>query len=161
MGTTFGAKRGMACEVASRTACIYKSIKQNSKILKNPYIPSSSKLNIIRIYLLTAGTFQCSTWPTLTGAQANKFHSAILHCYRVATNQNYNPGKTDHPLLSDEDLLHTYTLESPLALLRRSRLQLLIRIKNKSPSIIINLLSSIHHPHSSSWNHAVSNDLSS
>ena len=136
MGTTFSARLGMACEVAARTASIYSGIRQYARILKNPFVPVTVKTNIIRIYFITAGTFQCSTWPTPTKAQVGKFQTAILHAYRVATNQAFNPSKPQQRILSDVELLDLHGLESPLALIRRARLQLLLRIKSKSPHVI-------------------------
>ena len=160
MGTKFSARLGMACEVATRTASIYSGIRQYSRILKNPFVPVSVKINIIRIYLITVGTFQCSTWPTLTKAQVGKFQTAILHVYRVATNQAFNPSKPQQRILSDVELLDTHELESPLALIRRARLQLLLRVKSKAPYVInmfINAIGTKYAP--CSWIHAVQSDL--
>ena len=73
MGTNFSARLGMAHEVASRTGAIVAGVKSFSKALRNPDIPIRVKLSIVRIYLLTTGSFQCCTWANLTKAQSVRF----------------------------------------------------------------------------------------
>ena len=75
MGTKFSARLGMTHEVATRSNSIISVICSFPKALRNKYISTHIKICIVKMYLLTAATFQCSTWANLS-----KFQSAVFAC---------------------------------------------------------------------------------
>ena len=139
MGSRFSARCGIAQEVAIRAAVIGSGINMFSRILKNPSVSPSIKIKVVRIYLMSAGLFQCSTWPELSNTSMLKFHSALLRAYRIATNNVFNPANLATPM-SDQEIIDQYSLDSPTALIRRMRIQLFARIHIKRPAVLINLI---------------------
>ena len=158
MGTKYSAFFGLAEEVSTRCCIMRSGIKQYSRILSNPRIPVKSKITIIRMYLLTKGVFQCSTWPILNTAHLRKFHSTILYMYRKATNNCFQVSDPNGDMFSDADIVKEFSLVSPSAMLRQARLQLLTRILDKSPTAIVSLIHASY-DNTSGWLHAIKSDL--
>ena len=81
VGTRWGIN--LNAEVATRCSMMVKgAVPLRSAVLNNMGVNLSRRLSILGMYILTKGTFQCSTWTDLSPFAVNKFHSIILCLYR-------------------------------------------------------------------------------
>ena len=140
VGTKFSMCFGMADEVTYRSVSMRHAMKSYQHIFSNPRVPLNTKLIVVKVYLLTRGSFQCGTWPILDSTQANRFHATVLHIYRRATGNTFKVNDASGDMFSDADIVHKYELISPSAMIRNARLQLFLRILIKQPTAIIKLI---------------------
>ena len=138
MGTKLAVK-GMAPEVTKRIVCMTSGINQYSAVLNNPRISTKTKMTVVTVYLLTRGTFQCSTWPVLTQHQFKRFHGKTVGIYRKATNNCFDVSNPTGDMFSDADIVNEYKLLAPSTILRNARIQLLFRMFIKNPRAVIDM----------------------
>ena len=139
LGTHTNISASPAEEVAFRMALMRADVHKLRKVMNQPLLPVTRKLSIATAYLLTKGTYNVSTWPELTAFTMSKFHTGIMRIYRAATSNLYIPGG-ERVVLSDDAILDEFSLLSPTALIRLSRMSLLLRIVKKSSSYLLYLL---------------------
>ena len=91
-------------EVSFRGGLMRAETARLRTILRNSKVQLKSKLQLIQAYILSKGTFQCSTWPGLGVAAFSRFHKAILGMSRDATGNYFVPGSAND-LFCDDDRL--------------------------------------------------------
>ena len=114
-------------------------------------------MHVIQAYLLSKGTFQCSTWPGLSVSQYSRFHGCIMGMYRDAAGKYYVPGSCNR-LFNDDDVIYEHSLVCPMTLLRSARLQLFVRVLRKSPPAVVQLAAHTH-GYKHSWSASIHQDL--
>eukprot|EP00973_Karenia_brevis_P028046 3861526-Karenia_brevis.AAC.1 len=62
-------------------ATAFRPIKQ--KVVKKPYLPERTKLQVSQLYLFSRGFFHAGAWNNLTKAQQKKVHSTTMSVYRA------------------------------------------------------------------------------
>jgi len=153
-----GTNTSIGHELSVRVACLFKSTHSlRAKILKNSSICFSQRVNILQMYLLSRGAFQCSTWSNIPDQCLNRFCSAIMRLYRDISGSFYGNKKGD-PVLSDGDLLFKFDFVHPCVLIRVARLSLFVRIAKKAPDVLVNLVRSTMQIENS-WSSSVMFDL--
>ena len=88
---------------------------------------------------MSSGAYNAATWSNIDSTSLRKFHAAVIHTYRHATDSKYNPFSSDS-FINDNDLIHEYSLISPMTIIRSARLSLFGRIAHKQPTHITTLL---------------------
>ena len=158
MGTSFSSAEFPAEEVVARCAIIHVAVKRFWRLFRNPHVKTHIKIAAVRLYLITKGTFQCCTWPTLSVSLDKRFHSTILNTFRKAVGQQFSVVGDKGDMFSDAKLIQEYNLISPRNLLRCSRVQLFIRICKKKPHNVMQLLSMLWY-YEYGWVGALKSDL--
>ncbi len=97
------------------------------------------KINLIQAFLLSEGTFQCSTWPCLSAAFYRRFHGCVMGMYRDALGAYYVP-KSINDMFSDDDVIYNNSLIYPNTMIRLSRILLFICVVRKNPPFVVFLL---------------------
>ena len=109
------------------------------------------------LFLLSKGTFQCSTWASLNAPMRRRFHGAVMGMYRDALGEFHSP-KHVNQLFSDDDIIYDNSLILPYTMIRLARLSLFCRVIKKQCTIVLDLIK--HSPPSEgSWCFALVQDL--
>ncbi len=108
-------------------------------ILRNSGLICYKKIHLIQAFLLSKGTFQCSTWIALSLVFYRMLYGCILGMYRDALGAHHNPMSVND-MFSDDDIIFNNTLIYPNTLIRMSRLLLFVRIVRKNPPGILDFL---------------------
>ncbi len=108
-------------------------------ILRNSELSFYKKIHLIQAYLLSKGTFQCSTWAALSAAFFRRFHGCILGMYRDALGTHTPTYVSD--MYNDDEIIYNNSVLYPNTLIRMNRLLLLVRIVWKNHPFIVNFLS--------------------
>ncbi len=90
LGTQISFK-GMSFELAFRCGLMRAENCKLRSILRNSELFFYKKISLIQAYLLSKGTFQCSTWAALSAAFYRRFHGCILGMYRDALGEFHTP----------------------------------------------------------------------
>ena len=138
LGTNFSVSNDLKQEVSCRAAIIKSTANSIRKVIANPIFPLLKKLNYIKAHIFTVGFFQCSTWGPLPDYLYNKIHHAVLHVYRVATGNLFNP-MGNVSMFCDADVIFKRNLVSPMSMIRSSRLSMFSRFVAKSPPRVFEL----------------------
>jgi len=138
VGTKTSITCNMAEEVVSRSGMMKTDCRTNfRKVFKINGLQIHKKLYYARCYIMSKGTYQCSTWPQLNQQVFQKFHSAVMYVYRAATNKFSGSYQNKETPMSDDDLIFNFQLVSPTMVLRNARIQLFIRIIRKMPNTLL------------------------
>ncbi len=108
-------------------------------ILRNSELNFYMKSHLIQAYLLSKGTFQCSTWAALSASFYRRFHGNILGMYRDALGAHHTP-MCVNSMYDGDDIVFNNSLIYPNTLIRLNRLLLFVRIVRKNPPIVLNVL---------------------
>ena len=109
-------------------------MKSFGKFFRNPGVSDQAQIAVAKMYMLSHGLFQSSTWPALDNLLSSRVHHTVMHVYRTAVSQLYKRQGTH--IMSDIDLLLQYDLLNAKSLLRHDRLQLVSRILSKKPETL-------------------------
>jgi len=158
VGTKLAAGARLGGEVSMRCGAMRSgSYRLRKCVLKNQSIVLDKRLFILQCYLLTKGTFQCSTWSELPASVYKRFHSCIMSLYRDVCGCYYgNP--SGNKMVSDVDMLYNFPIMCPHTILRVARIQLFIRLVRKAPPVLMKLVSDMASL-SSGWTHSLLGDL--
>ncbi len=138
LGTQISFK-GMNFELAYRCGLMRAETSKLRSILRNSELIFYKKIRLIQAYLLSKGTFQCSTWAALSSSFYRRFHGCILGMYRDALGDYHTPCSVND-MFSDDDIMYNNSLMYPYTLIRMSRLLLFVRIGRKNPPFVLTLL---------------------
>lgn len=139
MGTRFADSLDPMPDVVVRNQLMRQGAKAFSRIFRNNNIPLRTKLIVLKAYLLSGGTYQCSTWPILSKAAYAKFHACIVYLYRMVTGNTFKVITEGGDMFNDEALIQEYSLVAPIVMIRAARLQLFGRVVSKNVHIICSL----------------------
>ncbi len=120
----------MAYEVSFRCGLMRAETSKLRTILRNSELNFYKKIRLIQAYLLSKGTFQCSTWAALSAAFYRRFHGCILGMYRDALGTYHTP-MCVNDMYNDDDIIYNNSLIYPNTLIRMNRLLLFVRIVRK------------------------------
>ena len=144
----------MRSEVSAKCGIVSSGLRSFRKVLYSPHVSVHKKAKIIRTYLMSAGSYNCGTWPKLDIVPARRFHHSIMNAYRHAVNHLYYLASEPSEVLNDDDLLFDFSLPSPESIIHASRLQLFSRIVLEKPHLLLSILDSIN-THEYGWCAAV------
>ncbi len=147
---------GPCAEAAYRCGIMRVETAKFRSLLRNSQLPFLKKNHSIQAYLLSKGTFQCSTWVYLPVIHFKRFHGCILGMYRDAMGYYSPVGLND--LFSDDDLLFEHSLIAPMTMIRQARLLLFSRVLLKQPPLIMELVLSLS-TSANSWVSGLLGDL--
>ena len=124
-------------------------------------VPNSHKCSVVKIYLLSTGLYNASTWPDLPPTLKKKVHKSVLGLCHSALPQTFSEVPPRAEFIADAELVSQHDLVIPDSLIRLARLSLLSRIAVKSPPALCLLLESTFSvlALSHSWVASVLNDL--
>ena len=149
VGTSTSISHNMCEEVTKRCGMMKsESVRLCKAVLRISSVPIPKKIKVVQTYVLSKGTFQCGTWPTLPDVQYKRFHSCILGIYRSATGNYYKSSREGHEIcdvasmFNDDDIIYQYGFMCPRTILRLSRLSLFMRILMKTPPFLLQLSAS-------------------
>ena len=138
LGTRTSPDNNMSEEVAFRTGVMRSEAGRLKKhVFHSRSLTFSRKLWVMKAYVLSKGTFNCGTWPSLSLTQYKQFHYSIVSMYRDITGQFYSYRHFPVSMFSDDELIHEYGLMCPATILRRAKLLLFYRIVFKNVPVLI------------------------
>ncbi len=156
LGTQISFK-GMNFELAHRCGLMRAETCKLRSILRNSELCFYKKNHLIQAYLLSKGTFQCSTWAALSAAFYRRFHGCILGMYRDALGDYHTPFSVNS-MFSDDDIIFNNSLMYPYTIIRMNRLLLFVRVSMKNPPFVCNLLRQVTFAEGS-WSACLLQDL--
>ncbi len=143
LGCNFTVSNDMKLEVVCKSGYIRSSVNSIRRVICNPHVSLKKKLTCIQAHLLAGGLNISGTWSHIpSNAYAKLFHS-ILHAYRVATKNVYNPAMVQR-IFSDAELIEEFGLIAPMSMIRANRMSLFYRIVRKAPPLLIDLMRSMY-----------------
>jgi len=142
LGTQISFK-GMCFELAYRCGLMRAETCKLRSILRNSELMFYKKIHLIQAYLLSKGTFQCSTWAALSAVFYRRFHGCILGMYRDALGEFHTPCSVN-AMFSDDDILFNNSLMYPYTFIRMNRLLLFVRISRKKSSFRVHSFTASH-----------------
>lgn len=156
LGTKTSVSCDMAEEVVMRTCAMSTDAKRLKKrVFNNSSVAISGAISVAKTYLFSKSCFQCGTWPNLNARVYHKFHSAVMHIYRMATKQVIK-GPTNN--LSDSQLLVQYKLPGPANIIKLARVSVFVRLIQKQIAALIPIVINMSLL-PSGWAHDVVKDL--
>ncbi len=132
LGSQFSVSCDLKMEVVSKAGYIKSGLKAIAPVLKHPKVDLKRKVIMISSHLLAGGLHHCGAWGRLPYNVYVKLFHAILHAYRMATHNVYDPAKIQD-IFSDRDLIQEFGFVAPASLIRCSRLLLFNRLVRKAP----------------------------
>ncbi len=138
LGTQISFK-GMNFELAFRCGLMRAETCKLRSILRNSELNFYKKINLIQAYLLSKGTFQCSTWAALSKSFYRRFHGCVMGMYRDALGDYHTPCSIND-MFSDDDIIYNNSLIYPYTMIRMSRILLFVRIIRKNPPFVLNFM---------------------
>ena len=133
----------MSAEVSLRTAVMKTELRRLMKyVFRDPEIPASCKILIVKGYILSKGCYNAGTWSSMSAKLYAKFHSAVMSIYRNATGTFFVEANENTPP-SDEEVIDSNNLMCPLTIIRCARVSLLIHIIRKMSVALLALIRSM------------------
>ena len=155
LGSLVTLSGSMLPEISMRMGALKGTLKKiQGKVLRNKHIEIRRKNMVIKSYLLSKGLFHAGTWRRLGVSEAKKVHVAIMKAYRCVLGL----GKPKGPTMSDQVVIDTLKVRTPLGLVVGLRVDLFLRIlaKMQGPLLLVLAHASAY---KESWVKTIHNDL--
>jgi hypothetical protein len=156
MGCRTVANASLLPEIACRHSTAQPVLRRlRTKFFRNTRVAIADKVNVASALMLSRELYGSGGYPTLTTAERERIHANMVAIYRTACGERFDCGDE---MLSDVALLNVYSLRSPYASVRFSRLRLSVRLATRAS---FGLLTLIHASRSDSrsWIQGLCSDL--
>eukprot|EP00973_Karenia_brevis_P046822 6496805-Karenia_brevis.AAC.1 len=113
---------------------VFKGLRK--QFLRRRDISIHSRLNVVKMALLSRGLYNAATWPRLYAAELDRVHKRVMQVYETVFDDGYSPGRH----IPHEHILQQPDVLAPFILLLYLRMSLFVRVCCRALGILFDVL---------------------